>query len=143
MRIVIFDIDGVIFDLSHRLHLLDKDYTAFEKEAIRDTPIQKTIDLMNSFNRRNTSIVLLTGRSEFIRDITEFKLNKHNVPFDELIMREVGDESPSDVYKVSALRKRFSKDILSCIVGVYDDEEMNIAAFQRMGLPSFLVTGNN
>lgn len=143
MRIVIFDVDGVIFDPTNRLHLMEVDYTAFEKAAIHDPPIQKTIDLMNSFNRINTSILLLTGRSEFCREITEFKLKKHNVPYDEIIMRPIGDDSPSDIFKSKALKARYSKDILSCIVGIYDDEEMNIQAFRAMGLPAFLVTTNH
>lgn len=139
MRIVVFDLDGVIFDPTHRLHLLKEHYTVFEKAVIRDPPIQKTIDLINSFNRRSTSIVLLTSRSEGCRSDTEYKLEKHQVTYDKLIMRKVGDDSPSDVCKVNLLRSNFSKDVLSCIVGIYDDDEMNIAAFRRMGLPAFLV----
>jgi FMN phosphatase YigB (HAD superfamily) len=139
MRIVVFDLDGVIFDPTHRLHLLKEHYTVFEKAVIRDPPIQKTIDLINSFNRRSTSIVLLTSRSEGCRADTEYKLEKHQVTYDKLIMRKVGDDSPSDVCKVNLLRSNFSKDVLSCIVGIYDDDEMNIAAFRRMGLPAFLV----
>lgn len=139
MRIVVFDLDGVVFDPTHRLHLLKQHYTIFEKAVIRDPPIQRTIDLMNSFNKRNTAIVLLTSRSEGCRTNTEYMLRKYRVPYDKLIMRPVADDSPSDVCKVSLLQKHFSEDALSSIVGIYDDDEMNIAAFRRMGLPAFLV----
>ena len=75
----IFDIDGTIADCNHRVHHLSgarKNWAAFNAAMVNDTPIESTIKVMNALSH-NHAILLLTGRSEETRDVTEAWLSRH------------------------------------------------------------------
>lgn len=79
MKTVIFDLDGTLADGRHRLHLLPtKDYdkteswTEFNLASIWDSPFPDNIELCNLFAFGDYyNVVILTGRSDVARSITE------------------------------------------------------------------------
>jgi len=98
----VFDIDGTIANLQHRLpHILKKpkDWSAFFATANMDTPIQWVIDIMKLLPAER--IVMITGRSDEIAAETELWLKKYDVPYAELRMRSKGHQGADTVLKLA------------------------------------------
>lgn len=121
--LVVFDIDGTIADISHRLHFIVppeghqgrfmKDWIAFDAASRNDEPIPPTIEILQSLaGSGEHTIVLLTGRNERNRENTIDWLELHKIPYDTLYMREKADrrhdtEVKKDVLKI--LKKRYHR----------------------------------
>ncbi|WP_261994005.1 AAA family ATPase [Streptomyces sp. t39] len=93
---------------------------------------------LSSFRRADDDvIVLLSGRSEDHRDMTEAWLRRHEVPYDELWMRASGDGRRDDVVKAELfdrhVRHRFAVRVS------LDDRDRVVAVWRRMGLPTWQV----
>lgn len=64
-KFIICDLDGTLFDISHRLHFIDgkvKDWDGFSKAIVNDTPIQPILNLIKLYHRQGYDIVFITGR---------------------------------------------------------------------------------
>ena len=68
---VVFDLDGTLADVEHRLHHIKRedgkkrDWDAFERECGKDTPIYQNIAVFNALaHYPNTEIAIWTGRNE-------------------------------------------------------------------------------
>lgn len=95
-----------------------------------------------SFRRADDDvIVLLSGRGEEHREITEAWLRRHEVPYDELWMRAAGDGRRDDVVKAELfdrhVRRRFAVRVS------LDDRDRVVAVWRRMGLPTWQVNYGN
>ena len=93
----IFDLDGTIADISHRLHYITgdkKDWDTFNRDCIYDKPIVSIIDLMRALDYNDNSIEIWTGRSESVRDQTMEWLKYYSVLYSGLKMRPEGDYRP-------------------------------------------------
>ncbi|MFG2292958.1 AAA family ATPase [Streptomyces sp. NPDC048603] len=86
-------------------------------------------------------IVLLSGRSEDHRGITEEWLARHEVPYDELWMRASGDGRSDDIVKAELfdahVRYRYAVRVS------LDDRDRVVALWRRMGLPTWQVNYGN
>jgi len=113
----------------------------FDK-SIDDEPIHQTVFLLRLIDDRNkydpitkTHIILLTGREEQFSEITNKWLNKHQIPFDKLLMRRTGDRRKADIVKqeiyAGSIRNRFS------VFFVLEDHPDNVLMFQKLGLFCF------
>src|SRR4051794_15265852 len=86
--IAVFDIDGVVADVRHRVHHLEdypRDWGAFFLGAAKDKPLDEGLALVADLGSKH-DIVWLTGRPEWIRDITDAWLFRHGLPTGELFM---------------------------------------------------------
>jgi predicted kinase len=111
-KTIIFDLDGTLADLDHRLHFIkngNKDWPSFYKAIPQDEPIQPVIDMVRHFlfDHRNTyRIVFCSGRDVTYRAETVAWLKKHIYPFEvwyDLLMRPANDTRPDDVVKQEML----------------------------------------
>lgn len=102
---VIFDLDGTLCDITHRLHYIkgdNKNWPAFHQSCILDVPKMDMIGLFQSLDHHYT-MYIVSGRSDSVREQTKVWLRKHNiVPF-KLIMRKEGDYTPDHILKASWL----------------------------------------
>lgn len=148
----IFDIDGVIADIEHRLkYARNKDYEKFysDEEMIEDKEIRIGLELLRNLKRArrdNTEIVFATGRPEKTRRITKIWLQNNSLPTDNLYMRKDGDYRPSDVVKVELVSK-IMKDLnintdSSCVMFIDDDPKNVIAIEKKFGIRG-LIFGTN
>jgi len=97
---VIFDIDGTLADLSHRLHYLDtRDYDSFFGTVFEDDPIWPTIMVARAMYNEGHVIVLVSGRSDVCEEDTVAWMMEYSVPFDALYMRKKGDHRADTVVK--------------------------------------------
>ena len=110
-RFIICDIDGCLFDNSHRAGLVPKekgtteDWAAFNRAHVRDTPIFYRIDFVRHFAELGMPLVFLTGRTETCRDSTIAQLEKVGFPAFMLIMRPVNCFKKAADFKEEAVRE--------------------------------------
>jgi hypothetical protein len=134
--LAVVDIDGVVADVRHRLHLLasrPKDWAAFFAAAADDPAHPEGLAVVQRL-AESAEVVFLTGRPEEHRAATQRWLDAHGLGGRRLLMRPTGDRRPAAVLKVEVLAElRADHEI----VAVVDDAEPVVAAVRAAGLPVF------
>jgi len=105
MKLYVFDLDGTIADLTHRLYLIkcDKpDWPSFYRSCVTDKPKQWVIDLLN-ICRKHGEILILSGRSDEVEGYTRDWLKDNSVYYDYIVMRKSVDYTPDHVLKSEML----------------------------------------
>lgn len=131
----VFDIDGVLADVRHRLHHVarrPKDWEAFFGAAIDDPPLAAGLDAVATALRRGHVVMYLTGRPERCRSDTASWLAHHGLPAGQLFMRADHDRRPARVTKVVTLRRLAGNVRIAAFV---DDDAAVVAAVRRAGFP--------
>ncbi len=103
----VLDIDGVVADVRHRLHLIErrpKDWPGFFARAGKDFVLADGIWLAERLASRH-DLVWLTGRPQHLRRLTQEWLEHAGLPVPRLLMRRRGDFRPAAVTKLEALRQ--------------------------------------
>jgi len=133
--LAVFDIDGVVADVRHRLHHLEgaKRWSAFFREASADGLLEPGARLVADLGREH-EIVWLTGRPEWLRDITSAWLARHGLPVGELHLRPMRDYRPAPQYKVGVLRRLADRGVAAFV----DDDEFVVDTARRAGFPAVL-----
>jgi FMN phosphatase YigB (HAD superfamily) len=102
---IIFDIDGTLFDISHRIQFAltePRNWKKFYEEMKSDKPIREMCDLLISTARdKSNRVIFCTGRDEEHRDAT-LKQIRGIIPNEVLSCKEI------NLYM--RLRKDFRKD---------------------------------
>ena len=132
---VVFDIDGVLSDAAGRQHYLERgrrDWNAFFDACGEDpliTEVGRTLELLDS----DLCVLLLTGRPISVQRITIAWLERYQLRWDLLIMRDHGD------YEVATQFKRRSVAELRAygfdLRLAFEDDRRNVAMFHREGVP--------
>lgn len=136
---VVFDIDGVLSDAATRQHYLERprrDWDAFF-EACGDDPLIEEIGQLLGLLDPSLRIVLLTGRPLRVRPQTVGWLDRYELRWDLLIMRDFGDYSAAREFKqqtVGQLR-RFGFDLRLA----FEDDRRNLEMFRAEGIPSVYI----
>jgi phosphoglycolate phosphatase-like HAD superfamily hydrolase len=88
---VIFDVDGTLLDIEHRVPLIrptnhtKKDWAAFREAAINDKPNSEIIRIAAALRLAGNRIIISTGRMEKEREVTKRSLevaglNLYDIP---------------------------------------------------------------
>lgn len=119
INLYIFDIDGVVADISHRLHYMqEKNYEKFysDEELAKDEEIGAGIDLANKlFESEDSFVMFMTGRPYSTEKATWKWLNDHKVKHSQMgFFREDGDYRPSPIVKTEGIEQAITevRDIL-------------------------------
>ncbi len=135
--LAVFDIDGVVADVRHRVHHLDagdsRSWRRFFAAADRDGLLPEGAALVGDLGDRH-DIVWLTGRPEWLRDTTQRWLARHGLPHDEVHLRPHGDYRPAPHYKLSVLRRLAPRGIAALV----DDDDEVVSAARAAGYPAVL-----
>ncbi|MCF7982278.1 MAG: hypothetical protein K9K86_09860 [Pseudomonadales bacterium] len=137
--IYIFDLDGTLADISHRLHFikdrgLEKpDWTAFFEACGFDKPKNSVIRLARDLHRSGAMIMIFSGRGDEVRGITERWLEDEGVPYDYLLMRPRGDYTPDEELKRSWLTTGLPEEFLKKIVCIFDDRDKVVKMWRDEG----------
>jgi len=141
--IIIFDYDGTLSCGNHRLHLLPKEnmhltesWVEFNMQCGKDAPIRDNIQLMNTLYDAGYIIVILTGRSDISRDLSEQWLDEQSGKYHHMKMRDADDNRKDTVIKEEYLRKLGLDRILCC----FDDLPQVARHMRSLGLTCHLVT---
>jgi phosphoglycolate phosphatase-like HAD superfamily hydrolase len=103
---VIADLDGTLCDVSDILHLVDgegRDFHAFHAASADCPSVEAVVEAVHAAKDTGRGILIVTGREFIWRDLTLDWLARHGIPYDELVMRIVGDYRPDDVVKAEML----------------------------------------
>lgn len=131
---VVFDLDGTLANLDHRLHLqITKDWRGFFAAVGGDTPILHAIKVAQAMADAGHRVEVWSGRSDECREATERWLALNLVPYDALIMRTAGDTRPDDIVKQEFLRGGGTPDL------IFDDRDRVVAMWRGLGIPCFQV----
>jgi len=105
----VFDIDGTLADMSHRLHYIvrepgddrPKDWRACFSAVADDAPIFHMVRVCQALARDCMDIVFVSGRSDECRASTVAWLLRYipSVRPANLCMRRAGDHRPDDIVK--------------------------------------------
>ena len=133
--LAVFDIDGVVADVRHRLHHLERrgSWSAFFRGAGRDPLLPEGARLAADLAREH-EVVWLTGRPEWLRGTTAGWLAEHGLPGGELYLRPNHDYRPAPQYKLGTLRRLASRGIAAVI----DDDDEVVQAALAAGFPAVL-----
>lgn len=136
MKTVIFDLDGTLCDISHRLHFIrdgDNNWNAFFKACVHDKPKENIIELLKSLQYAEHKILIVSGRSEKVKDQTNDWLHNQSIFYDDLIMRPEGDFTPDHILKKRWLdEEKFGK--LEDILFTVDDRDCVVQMWRDAGL---------
>ena len=128
-RVAVFDIDGVLADVRHRLHHIEsgrRDWDGFFASVSDDPALAEGCQAALQAVASGLTLIYLTGRPERCRPDTLQWLGAHGLPEGELIMRRDSDRRPARVLKVEALRRIASRAQVAYLVD--DDAEVVAAA---------------
>jgi phosphoglycolate phosphatase-like HAD superfamily hydrolase len=141
MRCYLFDIDGTLADLSHRLPHIQKtpkDWDAFFDACEHDAPIPHMLGVANTL-AVDRSVVFVSGRAERCRAATMAWLKKHLPLLEweddarELYMRKDGDHRPDNEVKLELLEK-IRADGYEPIMA-FDDRDQVVKMWRGAGIP--------
>ena len=141
-RAVIFDLDGTIFDPSHRVHHLDgeKDWKAFHDAMGEDPTIDAIAELARILHRASRAgcgidaVLLVTARHDDprYRRLTEESLQLHDIPYHGLYMRANDDTRPDHVVKAQILERILDEGYEPMLA--IDDRPSIIAMWREHGI---------
>ena len=135
----VFDIDGTIADMSHRLHHIvrtdgaPKDWDACFASVADDAPIAHMIDVARALVDSGHFIIFVSGRPDSCRSTTETWLEKHVVGEQSIYMRKSGDHRNDDIVKMELLAELRADGWEPRMV--FDDRNRVVSAWRRAGIP--------
>lgn len=132
----VFDIDGTLADLTHRLPFIQqspKNWAAFFANVAGDAPIRHICDLANTLSDADKYIVLVSGRSDECRSETVRWLNVNRISFHALYMREAGDHRPDNIVKGELLNELLADGYQPLMA--FDDRNQVVEMWRSRGIP--------
>ncbi len=130
--LAVFDVDGVLADVRHRLHHLErrpKDWDAFFGSAVDDPPLADGIALCLE-SAKDCEVVYVTGRPEGCRQDTLDWFARQGLPEGRLSMRAAGDRRPARLAKPQLLRRLARDRVVAVVV---DDDDQVCDAYEAAG----------
>lgn len=144
MKVYLFDIDGTIADLSHRLHHIQstpKDWDSFFAGCASDVPIPHIIEMARDLAFAGKGVVYVSGRSDQCRKQTRAWLGNHGLPPGPLYMRKEGDHREDNQVK-GELLDRLRADGYEPIMA-FDDRNQVVKMWRERGIPCAQVAEGN
>ena len=135
MKCYLFDLDGTLCDLTHRLHHIQKepkDWDAFFDACGDDPPIEHVVGLCRTLMVTTANIVFVSGRSERVREATSLWLNERGL-FGSLYMRKDDDHRPDYIIKKELLAQ-IRADGYEPIMA-FDDRDQVVKMWRENGIP--------
>ncbi len=135
----VFDIDGVLADVAHRLHHLEsrpKNWRGFFAAAAAD-PVLEPGALLAAELAAEHDVIYLTGRPAHMRQVTTAWIERHQLPAGRLLMRRHRDFRPASVVKLELLRQLATERTVDVVI---DDDPVVVDALRADGFAVVLAT---
>src|SRR5262245_48937226 len=136
MRCYIFDIDGTLADVSHRLPHIEKepkDWEAFLACIDQDTPIPHMVRLARDLSYSGAPIVYMSERTDDCRAATETWLWLQELPFGRVFLRPLGDRRPGAELKREMLLQLRAEGYEPTMV--FEDRNSVVQMWREIGVP--------
>jgi hypothetical protein len=135
-KTVLFDIDGTLADIRHRRVYLDAvppDWKTFNTAMGDDVPNLAVVDFYKVLWASDAyDLILVTGRNESSRKITEQWLFWNEIPFSRLMMRADGDNRADHLIKAEILDQLIGEG--RRIAFTVDDRQQVVDMWRRRGI---------
>lgn len=137
---IIFDLDGTLSNCTHRMHFVEKstkDFDSFYSAMEEDTLVEPVRDMLMIYYSSNYRVIILTGRPECYREITETWLKKYEIPFFKLYMRPNNKKSTPDmIYKERTIAEISKSFVIKAAV---EDRDRVVKMWRDNGIFCFQV----
>lgn len=133
---ILFDIDGTLANIEHRRIFLDQDrpdWKSFNAAMGDDTLNENIVNLYRVLrDSQKYDIIIVTGRNESFRAITETWLTWNGIEFERLLMRADRDMRADHIIKEEILDRLLDegKDIAFTV----DDRQQVVDMWRRRGI---------
>ena len=143
-KIVIFDLDGTLADITQRRALatdigtgkMDWDIFFDPKHIDLDVPKDQVVQMADMLSKQGYTIWILSGRSDVTHQATVDWLGKHDIWYDHLVMRPKKYHYTKD----SDLKKMWLDTIgVDKVAMVFDDRQQVVDMWRAQGLTCFQV----
>lgn len=135
--VYVFDYDGTLSDDAHRLNRLPtkdlnitESWSEFNRLSIHDDAIESTIQVMNSLYNSGSFVIILTGRSCEVCEISTQWLHDAGAKYNVMVMRQSGDNRKDTIIKEEFLRYIG----LHRITAVWEDNPNVISHLRSLGI---------
>jgi hypothetical protein len=142
----IFDMDGTLVDTSKISYMIrgkklgpSPELDAYHAEAAKCPPNDWVVRLAKDLSEAGLDIFIVSARHEKHRNLTIQWLNKYNIPFKDIYLREDGDSRPDVETKRDSLDKIKSNG--DVIILAVEDNPSVIKLWQDNGIPTIVVPG--
>lgn len=137
---IIFDIDGVLADCSHRLKYIQgekKDYDKFysEEELLKDQVVDQNHVIFTILEEIGESIIFVTGRNEICREATRKWLEEKawSRPY-RLLMRPENDWRPAHEVKEGLIKEYIGFENINF---AFDDDDKINEMYAKHGVTCY------
>ena len=131
-KTVIFDLDGTIANTEDPNAHHKENNDGFRAHARGASTFPNIVEKVREAKEKGMDVVILTARSAHYRKDTKEWLNEHNVPYDALYMRPVGDDRKDKKVKKSLLKEEILPNFE--VKKAYDDKKKNVKMFREEGI---------
>lgn len=141
-KAVIFDLDGTLCDVSHRVHYMQrkpKEKEKFHAACVLDAVNTPVYDLYRIFKRAGYKIIIMTCRPIQFKPQTEYWLKKHNIQFDELIMSTAAMPDAKNKFGMYIDNIKFKYDVIFAV----EDRTSVVNMWRDIGITCLDVAGND
>lgn len=131
----IFDLDGTLCDTSGLDHLVEgdvKDFAAFHAASATCPPHSGVVTAAREQAAQGRAILVVTSREFIWRDLSLDWLVRHDIPYDRLYMRLVGDYRKDVVVKKEILQQ-IAEDGFE-VREAWDDKDAVIELWRSSGI---------
>lgn len=134
-RAILVDIDGTLATMSGR--------SPYEWMRVgEDSPVEAVIEAVMAACLFNREVIVMSGRDESCRAITEEWLTKHlGVAWSKLYMRPEGDNRKDNIIKYELFNRYVRNDYN--VSYVLDDRDQVVEMWRKLGLACFQVNYGN
>lgn len=143
-NIAIFDLDGTLANIEHRLHYIEPtlaakvndlvrpNWPAFFAACDRDEPIHEIIEIMLALHSVGVEIWIVSGRSDAVIIQTRDWLRRHAFVPDKLLLRPSDNHESDEKLKENWIKDGTIKvDQVMC---VFEDRKRVVDMWRRNGL---------
>lgn len=145
MKTIIVDLDGTLALNKHRQHYLKgskKDWVKYFEASSKDKPNTTIIRLVNLLKASGYSIHIFSARADIVEQETIKWLNKYNVKFDHITMREMDSYTPDEELKKKWLLESYP-NYLDDVEFILDDRDKVVSMWRQLGLTCLQVADGN
>jgi predicted kinase len=125
-----------IFDIDGTLALMDGRSPYDTRRAGEDLKCEG-VNLVKQALQVNYRILVVSGREEAYREITEDWFRRHHIAANDLFMRKTGDTREDSIIKLEIFRNDIAPNYR--VLGVFDDRDRVVEMWRRIGLQCFQV----